>query len=296
MKLLILDSGHNEYVAGKEAPDKSMKEWEFNNDMQHKIKKLAQKHGLSVYLTNPNPEKKDEIGLTKRTELANSYWQSQGKPLTLFFSIHSNAYKNEFNEARGTETYVASNASQSSKNAAKYVQDAVYKMIKSIDPQAKDRGVKVADFNVIYKTQMPSILEEYDFYTNRDDLKILKENRDELAEATMQGVCKYFGIAYIPTEPENPKPHVDPKPPVVEPKLYENCVVYSGQVDENIAQILSWNLKNCIVVDLSMYKEELGKNIYVIGGACAKLKGDYNFYGKDRWETLDIVMRYVKSK
>jgi hypothetical protein len=45
-----------------------------------------------------------------------------------------------------------------------------------------------------------------------------------------------------------------------------------------------------------MYKEGLGKNIYVIGEACTKLKGAYNFYGKDRWETLDMVMKYVKSK
>lgn len=39
MKLLILDSGHNEYVAGKEAPDKSLREWEFNKDIQNRLKK-----------------------------------------------------------------------------------------------------------------------------------------------------------------------------------------------------------------------------------------------------------------
>lgn len=37
--LLILDSGHAEYVSGKCAPDKCMIEWEFNNDMQYRIKK-----------------------------------------------------------------------------------------------------------------------------------------------------------------------------------------------------------------------------------------------------------------
>lgn len=290
MKLLILDSGHAEYVQGKEAPDKSMREWEFNADMQNRIKELAQKHGLNVYLTNPNPEKKDEMGLTKRAELANDYWKSQNKPPALFFSIHSNAYQTEFNAARGTETYVASNASQSSKYAAKYVQDSVYKMIKSIDSNAKDRGVKVADFTVIYKAQMPSILEEYAFYTNKDDLKILKEYRAELAEATMQGVCKYFGIEYKPSQPEKPT-----DPPAVQEELYKYCVVYNSQVDENIAQILSWHLKYCIVVDLSIYKPGLGETVFVIGGACEKLKGNFNFQGKDRWETLDMVMQYINK-
>lgn len=290
MKLLILDSGHAEYVQGKEAPDKSMREWEFNADMQNRIKELAQKHGLNVYLTNPNPEKKDEMGLTKRAELANDYWKSQNKPPALFFSIHSNAYQTEFNAARGTETYVASNASQSSKDAAKYVQDSVYKMIKSIDSNAKDRGVKVADFTVIYKAQIPSILEEYAFYTNKDDLKILKEYRAELAEATMQGVCKYFGIEYKPSQPEKPT-----DPPAVQEELYKYCVVYNSQVDENISQILSWHLKYCIVVDLSIYKPGLGETVFVIGGACEKLKGNFNFQGKDRWETLDMVMQYINK-
>lgn len=290
MKLLILDSGHAEYVQGKEAPDKSMREWEFNDDMQNRIKELAQKHGLTVYLTNPNPEKKDEIGLTKRAELANDYWKSKNKPPALFFSIHSNAYQTEFNAARGTETYVASNASQSSKDAAKYVQYSVYKMIKSIDSNAKDRGVKVADFTVIYKAQMPSILEEYAFYTNKDDLKILKEYRAELAEATIQGVCKYFEIEYKPSQSEKPT-----DPPAVQEELYKYCVVYNSQVDSNIAQILSWHLKYCIVVDLSIYKPGLGETVFVIGGACEKLKGNFNFQGKDRWETLDMVIEYISK-
>ena len=37
--LVILDSGHAEYVEGKQAPDKSLREWDFNNQMQYKLKK-----------------------------------------------------------------------------------------------------------------------------------------------------------------------------------------------------------------------------------------------------------------
>lgn len=201
MKLLILDSGHNEYVLGKEAPDKSMREWEFNKDIQSRLKKRAEEHGISVFLTNPNPEKKDEIGLTKRAELANNYWKSKEKPEALFVSLHANAYGNNFNTARGTETYVADNASSNSKRGAELVQNSIYKMIKSIDNSAKDRGVKEENFTVIYKTIMPSILIEYAFYTNRADLLLLKNNRTQLVEATIEGICKYFNIVYIPPTP-----------------------------------------------------------------------------------------------
>ena len=51
---------------------------------------------------------------------------------------------------------------------------------------------------------MPSILLEYAFYTNKEDLSILKNNKDELVEATMKGICKYFNIIYkeVEIEPE----------------------------------------------------------------------------------------------
>jgi N-acetylmuramoyl-L-alanine amidase len=43
---------------------------------------------------------------------------------------------------------------------------------------------------------MPSVLVEYAFYSNLDDLKILKNNRDELVEATVKAICQYFGVTY----------------------------------------------------------------------------------------------------
>ena len=90
--LVILDAGHNEYVSGKEAPDKSMREWEFNNAMQYLIKSRLEELGFDVYLTNPSPAKKNEIGLTNRASLANSEWRSKGKPNAMFISLHANAY------------------------------------------------------------------------------------------------------------------------------------------------------------------------------------------------------------
>lgn len=296
MKLLIIDSGHNEYVSGKEAPDKSMREWEFNNDIQYKLKKRAEDHGLSVYLTNPYPAKKDEIGLVQRTSLANDYWKLKGEPEALFVSIHANAFGSEFNNARGTETYVAGNASSKSKSAAKYVQEYLYQMLKSIDNTWKDRGIKTENFTVIHKTSMPSILIEYAFYTNKNDLLILKNNRDKLVEATIVGLCKYFNIPYKRVEENKqtiPNKNVEENKQTI-PKN-ENCVVYSGDVDKVIAQVLSWGLDNSTLIDISSYKEGIAKKVYVVGGAIQKLKGDVNFSGKDRWETLALVLNHLNK-
>ena len=194
MNLLILDSGHAKNTPGKNNAKENFYEWEFNNDMQYKIKARCEELGVKVFLTNPNPDKVSDISLTTRASLANDYWLRNSKPKTIFISLHANAFSSE--SARGTETYIAKNASSTSKNFAKVLNDEVVKVMKSLDKNAKDRGVKCKDWTVIQKASMPSVLLEYAFYSNLDDLKILKNNRSELVEATVKAICQYFGIEY----------------------------------------------------------------------------------------------------
>ena len=194
MNLLILDAGHSFSTAGKRNEKENFYEWEFNNDMQYKIKSRCEDLGIKVFLTNPNPQSVSDLPLTTRANLANDYWLRNSKPKSIFISLHANSFSNE--SARGTETYVAKNASTTSKNFAKVLNDEIVKTMKKIDNNAKDRGVKSENFTVIYKALMPSVLIEYGFYTNLEDLKILKNNKDELVEATVKAICSYFNIEY----------------------------------------------------------------------------------------------------
>ena len=201
MNLLILDAGHSFSTAGKRNEKENFYEWEFNNDMQYKIKSRCEQLGIKVFLTNPNPNKVSDISLSTRASLANDYWLRNSKPKSMLISLHANAYSNE--SARGTETYIAKNASTTSKNFAKVLNDNIVKTMKNIDTNAKDRGVKSENFTVIYKASMPSVLCEYGFYSNLEDLKILKNNRNELVEATVKAICSYFNIEYKEKVKEN---------------------------------------------------------------------------------------------
>ena len=194
MNLLILDAGHSFDTKGKCNAKENFYEWEFNNDMQYKIKSRCEELGIKVFLTNPNPNKVSDISLTTRASLANDYWIKNNKPKSIFISIHANAFSND--AARGTETYAAKNASTISKDFAKVLNNNIVKAMKELDVNAKDRGVKTENFTVIYKASMPSVLCEYGFYSNLDDLKILKNNKDELVEATVKAICSYFNIEY----------------------------------------------------------------------------------------------------
>ena len=194
MNLLILDAGHAKNTPGKNNAKENFYEWEFNNDMQYKIKSRSEELGIKVFLTNPNPSTVSDISLTTRSALANDFWLRNSKPKSMFISLHANAFSSE--SARGTETYIAKNASSTSKNFAKVLNDNIVKTMKSLDVNAKDRGVKCKDWTVIQKASMPSVLLEYAFYSNLDDLKILKNNRSELVEATVKSICQYFGVEY----------------------------------------------------------------------------------------------------
>lgn len=199
MNVVYLDAGHAWSTAGKRAPDGSMLEWEFNNNMQHLIKPRLEAHGIKVVLVNPHPESGTEVGLSARANRANDSWYSDGRPNGLYVSLHSNAHlSDQFTSARGVEVYLASNGTKESRNAASILDRCIYQAGKAMDAGFKDRGVKVADFTVIYKAAMPSILIEYAFYSNREDLYLLKNKRPEFAEATVKGLCEYFNIAYKP--------------------------------------------------------------------------------------------------
>ena len=194
MNLLILDAGHAKNTPGKNNAKENFYEWEFNNDMQYKIKARCEDLGIKVFLTNPNPSIVSDIALTTSAATANDFWLRNSKPKTIFISLHANAFSSE--SARGTETYIAKYASSTSKNFAKVLNDEVVKVMKSLDSTAKDRGGKCKDWTVIQKASMPSVLLEYAFYSNLDDLKILKNNRSELVEATVKSICQYFGVEY----------------------------------------------------------------------------------------------------
>ena len=105
MNLLILDAGHSFDTKGKNNAKENFYEWQFNNDMQYKIKSRCEELGIKVFLTNPNPATVSDIALSTRASLANDYWLRNSKPKSMFISLHANAFSNA--AARGTEALFA---------------------------------------------------------------------------------------------------------------------------------------------------------------------------------------------
>ena len=245
--LIILDSGHAKSTGGKRSPDNSLYEWEFNNDMQYRIKARLEQLGFRVYLTNPNPGTVKDIALSTRASLANTQWNKKGKPNALFVSLHANAY-GTWTTANGVEVFHAKNASARSKNCASVMCKHIHEALKKVRLGSVNRGVKAENFTVIYKTAMPSILIEYAFYTNREDLKVLKNNRAELCEATVKALCELFNITYKKSSETNNTPAIQPvaatpsQPSSIKTSFLVK-IIYKGKEGLNIRQEADINSK-----------------------------------------------------
>lgn len=193
-----LDAGHSKQTSGKRntKANPDFFEYEFNNDITIKLKERLEDHGITVYLTNITPNGAD-ISLANRANTANTKWKALGKPANaIFVSLHGNASTGAWANARGVEVYHAGNASAKSKKLASLLTNQIYNSIKAIDSNFKNRGVKSANFTVIYKANMPSVLIEHGFYDNKADLELMQNNRDAFVEADCIAICKYFGIEY----------------------------------------------------------------------------------------------------
>jgi len=160
------------------------------------------------------------IPLEERTAIANR------ANADLFISIHANASRNRI--ANGIETYFLNFASNpeaeqvaarensasggtmhnlpdivqaialnnkldESKDLARLVQEALVTRVKPEHKAVRNLGVKQAPFVVLIGAQMPSVLAEVSFITNRTELALLKKPtyRQRVAQALFDAINKY---------------------------------------------------------------------------------------------------------
>ncbi len=80
-----------------------------------------------------------------------------------------------------------------SRDFAEMVQRSMVRRLASRNKQLKDLGVKQAPFVVLIGAEMPSVLAEISFVTNRQEGQLLKTGayRQQIAEALLDAVVRY---------------------------------------------------------------------------------------------------------
>lgn len=213
---VVLDPGHGGHDPGTMNKG-GLREKDIVLDVSHRLKKLLEKDGFEVVMTR---DKDVFIPLEERTAIANS------KAADLFVSIHVNAARNT--RPRGTETYFLNLATTPDAEEVAARENAVTtrrlnelqsilqqvlnnekitesrelagrvqrSMSSELFPSANDprnRGVKTAPFYVLLGAQMPSVLVELAYLTNRKDAELLGDGafRQKVAESIAVGIRGY---------------------------------------------------------------------------------------------------------
>ena len=190
-KTVCLDPGHGPDTANG-SPDGSYKEKEFTWDLYERLMPLLEAQGVNVICTRTEGTKPS---LTERATVANNAGAD------CFVSLHTNASGSGWSDARGLELYTSSGPETAERNVlAGHLLDAFFSAGVTLWADA----VKHELYTVLAKTNMPAVLIEFGFHTNKEDVALLKDSsyRDKLAEATARGVCNWLGIEYKEKEDE----------------------------------------------------------------------------------------------
>jgi len=216
---IVIDPGHGGHDSGTLGTD-GIEEKDVVLDVALRLGKLLHDRlGSEIIYTRSDDT---FIPLETRTAIANK------AQADLFLSIHANSSPDA--SARGVETYYLNFTSspdaletaarenavsdqsihqlsdlvkkialkdkiEESREFAGDVQQGLYGGLQKGNAGLKDRGVKKAPFVVLIGANMPSILAEISFVTNKKDARQLQEPeyRERVAESLYKGVAKYAG-------------------------------------------------------------------------------------------------------
>lgn len=169
---IVLDCGHSKNTSGKRSPKFNdgtrFYEYEYNRILGKLIGDKLTELGVEWCFTY-NIDDEEDMSLTSRAAIGNEKAKIYGKNNVLFISIHHNAFGDgeKWNNANGWEVWTTKGDTISDKYA-----DYALQAAKEILP-IQIRGKFEHNFTVLYKTLCPSILIEYGFYTNKEEVNWL---------------------------------------------------------------------------------------------------------------------------
>jgi N-acetylmuramoyl-L-alanine amidase len=183
------DAGHAGFgiTPGKRTPDGSMYEWDFNNAVAVLAeKKLLEYENVKVVRLDDRTGKRD-VPLQERVAKA------KATGVDAVVSIHANAYRDDWNDSNGIETYISEDRMPFTElELASVIQNQLIR-----ETGRKNRNVKRGNLYMTKVSDMiPSVLVECGFMTNREEAELLKSDayREKVAQAIVNGLAEHFKL------------------------------------------------------------------------------------------------------
>ena len=236
-----------------------------NRILMDLVVKWLKKGGATVYSGKVD---KSNNYLAEQCQIANK------QNVDVAVQIHFNADHTTLDKM-GTETIYKTN------NGKKYA-DRVNKKLATV---FKNRGAK-SDVRGLYwlsHTKAPAILIEVCFVDSKADTDYYIRHKDIVAKLIAEGILNKN------INNEGVK------------QMYKHTIVYDGEVDKILANVLSWGYSpsKVLVCDIKDYVPGQTENLYVVGGgACEKIssitKEKFTMIkGNDRFDTLYKALDFI---
>jgi len=177
-KIIVLDPGHGGKDPGAVA--NGLREKDIVLSVGLYLRDYLKAAGVEVIMTRTSDV---YLTLDERVAIAKNSGADS------FVSLHMNAAAST--SASGTETYSStagdSNRVNSSAKLSQFIQERLVDELGT-----RDRGEKNADYVVIYKNPLPSVLAEMGFLTNAAEAKYVNAHKKETARAIYLGIMDYY--------------------------------------------------------------------------------------------------------
>lgn len=195
---IVLDCGHSKKTAGKFSPDRQFFEYEYNRRLGRAIGERLTSMGISWCFTY-DTEREDDLSLTERANVANRMSKIYGSKNVILLSIHHNALGkgDKWYSANGFSVWttvgdtISDHYGQIIWEEAKKVLEPMGRTV--MKERSDGDGDYEKNFTVIYKTVCPSVLIEYGFYTNEEEMKWLmsEEGLQACVELTINAIKRF---------------------------------------------------------------------------------------------------------
>ena len=190
-KVVILDAGHGVPDYGTQSASGTT-EQELNLAITLKLQELLEQSGTKVILTRSDDNgiyevDKDSIRSKKVSDMKNRVYIGNNSEADIYVSIHMNYYTDS--QYSGWQTFYQSR-SENSKKLATIIQQALNENI----GQNKRNPMAIKGAYIMDKVEIPSVIVECGFLSNKSDEEKLKtdEYQSKLAWGIYMGIQKYF--------------------------------------------------------------------------------------------------------
>lgn len=130
--------------------------------------------------------------------------ESNNWPADMHVAPHTNGFNGK---AAGTRVHCY--PSDRSRRIGKLIQDR----IGPLSPGAPDFLVEDDRLYELRAPYMVAVLPEFAFHDNPEDAQWLVDNMGQIAEETVQAICEYFGVAYVPPAEDDSGAPAEPATP-----------------------------------------------------------------------------------